>query len=52
MKFKRTIVKLFAMLFGIAVVSVFFSGLLFIFETKFQGYPYGLSQLVTIDYKL
>ena len=47
-KFNRKMIKLLVMIAGIAVVAFFFSALLFIFEAKFQGYPYGLSYLLDI----
>ena len=51
-KYNRTTVKLLIMILGIAIVTFFFSVLLFLFESKFQGYPYGISQLVKIQYEL
>lgn len=51
-KYNRKIIKLLVMLIGIGIVSFFFSVLLFLFEAKFQGYPYGISQLVDIKYEL
>lgn len=51
-KYNRTTTKLLIMTIGIVVVAFFFSVLLFIFEAKFQGYPYGISQLVKIKYEL
>ena len=44
--------KILIMLIGILGVAFFFSALLFIFEAKNQGYPYGISNLITINFSI
>ena len=50
-QFSNTIFKIFLMFIGILLVFFFFCVLLFIFETKTNGYPYGITSLIKISFR-
>jgi oligosaccharyltransferase complex subunit gamma len=50
-KLSNTIFKICLMIIGIMIDFFFFCVLLFIFETKTKGYPYGVTSLINIDFR-
>ena len=52
LSFTKTTINLLLMTIGILIGAFCFCLLLFLFETKTKGYPYGISSLITINYKL